>query len=76
MLSLESTDSRMTRLAKNELFLGRHMDLLELLDCFEQVSAGEVQQLAQLTLRDETLNLQLVGPSGLTAPPLVDLTVE
>lgn len=76
VLSLESTDSRMTRLAKNELFLGRHMDLVELLDCFEQVSAGDVQQLAQLTLRDETLNLQLVGPTGLAALPLVDLIVE
>lgn len=76
VLSLESTDSRMTRLAKNELFLGRHTDLVELLDSFEQVSACDVQQLARLTLRDASLNLQLVGPAGLSTLPLIDLTVE
>lgn len=75
-LSLESTDSRMTRLAKNELFLGRHLELAELLDCFEQVSAADVQDLALNTLKDDSLNLQLIGPSGLAALPLVDLTVE
>jgi len=76
VLSLESTDSRMTRLAKNELFLGRQLDMVELLDCFEQVSASDVLQLSQLTLRDNTLNLQLVGPPGMNALPLIDLTVE
>lgn len=75
-LSLESTDSRMTRLAKNELFLGRNLELAELLACFEQVSAADVQALALATLRDDSLNLQLIGPSGLTALPLVDLTIE
>lgn len=76
VLSLESTDARMTRLAKNELFLGRHSELLELLDCFEQVTPADVHRLAQATLRDDALNLQLIGPPGLTALPLVDLTVE
>jgi predicted Zn-dependent peptidase len=76
VLSLESTDSRMTRLAKNELYLGRHLDLPELLDCFEQVSASDILALAQATVKDEALHLQLIGPSGASVPPLVDLTVE
>lgn len=75
-LSLESTDSRMTRLAKNELYLGRNLELAEVLDCFEQVSAADVQNLALATLRDDALNLQVIGPSGFAALPLVDLTVE
>ncbi len=76
VLSLESTDSRMTRLAKNELYLGRNLEIGDLLDRFEAVTAEEILTLAKTTLQDDNLNLQLVGPEGMTPPPLVDLTVE
>ncbi|KOR89959.1 M16 family metallopeptidase [Paenibacillus solani] len=42
ILSLESTGSRMNRLGKNELMLGRHLSLDEIIQRVEQVSMKDV----------------------------------
>lgn len=47
MLSLESTNSRMSRIGKNELMLGRHLDLDEIVSLIEAVSLDSVQQVSE-----------------------------
>jgi predicted Zn-dependent peptidase len=46
MLSLESTGSRMSHLARQELYFGRQFGLDEVLEGIEQVEAAEVQRVA------------------------------
>ncbi|MFV9509805.1 M16 family metallopeptidase [Tepidibacillus sp. LV47] len=43
MLSLESTNSRMSRLGKNELLLGKHLSLDEMVQKIEQVNHDSIQ---------------------------------
>lgn len=75
MLSLESTENRMIRLAKNEIYLGRIQSPQEVVERVQQVTGEDLLQLTRHFLRDEYLNLQLVGPiSGEGFPP-VDLTL-
>ncbi|PLX84752.1 MAG: peptidase M16 [Desulfuromonas sp.] len=61
MLSMESTDSRMTRLAKNEIYLGKYLSLREVLRGFDRVTREDLRDLADYMLQDEYLNLQLLG---------------
>jgi len=46
MLSLESTSSRMSNLARQEMYFGRFVTMDELLQAVEQVSAEEIQEIA------------------------------
>lgn len=75
LLSLESTENRMTRLAKNEIYLGRQISLKEVLHGFDRVSAEDVRRLAEFLFRDEYLNLQLLGRVDATEFPEFDLTL-
>jgi predicted Zn-dependent peptidase len=61
LLSLENTDNRMTRLAKNEIFLGGQMQVEDTLAAFDAVTATDIQDLANLLFNDASLNLQLLG---------------
>lgn len=61
LLSMEATEHRMSRLAKNEIYLGRNLGIKEVLRGFDQVSAEDVQDLAGRLFRDEYLNLHLLG---------------
>jgi predicted Zn-dependent peptidase len=45
ILSLESTSSRMNRLGKNELMLGRHYTLDEMLERIEQVTMQDIREM-------------------------------
>ena len=62
MLSLESTHSRMHKLAKEELYHGRHSTLQELLADIDRVSAAQVARLAQDLLDPRSLSLTVLGP--------------
>jgi predicted Zn-dependent peptidase len=75
LLSMESTDNRMTRLAKNEIYLGRNPSVKEVLAEFDQVTAVAIQKLADNILRDDYLTLQLVGRVDEVDFPTVDLTL-
>ena len=46
MLSLESTSSRMSHLARQEIYFGRHFTLDEILASIDAVSADDVQRVA------------------------------
>lgn len=75
LLSLESTDNRMTRLSKNEIYLGRQPSLKQVLGEFEKVTAESIQRLAHFLFQDDYLNLQLLGQIEEKQFPLLDLTL-
>lgn len=47
ILSLESTSSRMNRLGKNELMLGKHNTMDEIIERIEKVQLADIQNLAR-----------------------------
>ena len=63
MLSLESTSSRMSHLARQELYFGRHFGLDEMLAGIERVTAGDVRRVAEALIRNDGLVATVVGPS-------------
>ncbi|WP_078413190.1 M16 family metallopeptidase [Priestia abyssalis] len=63
MLSLESTNSRMSRNGKNELLLSQHRSLDEIIDLVNNVTKESVDNLARDIFAD-TFALSLISPSG------------
>jgi len=61
VLSLENTTNRMTALAKNELYFGCHISLDEILAGIEQVSASQIQRLANQLFDNRYLGLIVLG---------------
>jgi predicted Zn-dependent peptidase len=62
MLSLESTSNRMSQLAREELYFGRHFSLDELLAGFDAVAADDVMQVASDLFREGVSVATIVGP--------------
>ena len=62
MLSLESTSSRMSNLARQELYFGRFYSLDEILAGIEAVTREEVQSIAQEFFRPEQIAVTVLGP--------------
>ena len=62
MLGLESTQSRMNKLAKDELHQGRHISLREMVDAIDQVSLDRVHRLAFTILDLDALSVTALGP--------------
>lgn len=60
-LSLESTSSRMSNLARQELFFGRFFDIDEMVQCVENVTAHDVQQVAGDLFHNRQVGLTLLG---------------
>jgi len=63
MLSLESTNSRMSRNGKNELLLRRHRTLDEVIECINNVTEDSVNRLAE-QLFCEDFAVALISPTG------------
>ena len=61
-LGLEGTSSRMTRLAKTEIYLERSYDLDEIIAGIEAVSVDQFQSVARRILRDEAFAITSIGP--------------
>ena len=61
-LGLEGTSSRMTRLAKTEIYLERNHDLDEIISEIEAVSIDQFQSLARRILREEAFAITSIGP--------------
>jgi len=66
MLSLENTSSRMSQLARQELFFGRQFTLDQLLASIEGVSAADVLRVAADLFRDGASVATVVGPAMAT----------
>ncbi|GAC1663682.1 MAG: pitrilysin family protein [Candidatus Acidiferrum sp.] len=62
MLSLESTSSRMSNLARQELYFARFYTLDEILASIEAVTREEIQSLANKYFRPELIAVTVLGP--------------
>jgi predicted Zn-dependent peptidase len=62
MLSLESTGSRMSILARSEIYYGRQITLDELIAKVDAVTADDVQQMAVELLEPHRLSMAAIGP--------------
>ncbi len=76
LLSLESTETHMTRLAKNEIYFGRLMQTQEVLNQIDQVTQENIQQLANSLFQNRYISLQMMGRVDEKDFPLVDLTLD
>ncbi|WP_210363869.1 pitrilysin family protein [Bacillus sp. REN3] len=63
MLSLESTNSRMSRNGKNELLLNRHRSLDEIVEQIDRVTKESVNNMANDIFTD-TFSVALISPDG------------
>jgi len=61
LMSLESSDSYMSRLARSYLYFGRYQPLDEIMAGFDAVSSVDLQQLAGRLFLDSSLNVQVMG---------------
>jgi predicted Zn-dependent peptidase len=70
MLSLESTSSRMTHLARQDIYFDRHDTLDETLARIEAVTVDDVQRVASRLFSNGSLGVTVLGPSteGLSLP--------
>ncbi len=64
LMSLESSDSLMTRLAKNEIYLRRNQPVDEILAGFDAVTVEDVLTLARELFDGACLNLEVMGRTG------------
>jgi predicted Zn-dependent peptidase len=60
-LSLESTSSRMSNLARQELFFGRFFGVDEMVEAIEQVTAAEVQDIARSFFSGQQVGATVLG---------------
>jgi predicted Zn-dependent peptidase len=75
LLSLESSDNRMTRLAKNEIFLGYQPPISDIIAEINKVTVDSLQRVAKQLLSDDSLNLHVVGPTNHHQLPLSLLSI-
>jgi predicted Zn-dependent peptidase len=70
MLNLESTSSRMSHLARQEIYFDRQFGLDETLEGVERVTQADVQRVARDLLKDGALAATVLGAvNGLKIPP-------
>jgi predicted Zn-dependent peptidase len=62
LLGMESTDNRMTGLAKNEIYFGRQMTPEEIIERIDAVGREEIRTLAGRMFRPEALTVAALGP--------------
>jgi predicted Zn-dependent peptidase len=62
MLSVESTQSRMSKLAKDELYHGRYVSLEEMTTEIDRISCEQVLHLAHVLFDSECLSVTALGP--------------
>jgi predicted Zn-dependent peptidase len=61
LLGMESTDSRMNRLARNEIYFGRDIPLEEIAREIENVDNEQVIELASSCFRHDRMGLVMLG---------------
>lgn len=61
LMSLESSDSLMTRLAKNEIYLQKQQSIEDITANYDAVTSSDLQRVAQELIRSEYLHLEVMG---------------
>lgn len=70
MLGLENTASRMSHVARQEIYFGRQVGLDETLQGIEQVTSADIQRVAADLFQSGTLSATVLGNvNGLRIPP-------
>ena len=69
MLSLENTASRMSHLARQEIYFDRHFSLDETLAGVQRVSTDDIQRVARDLLANGSLAVTVLGPKTPDLPP-------
>jgi predicted Zn-dependent peptidase len=62
LLGMESTDNRMTALAKNEIYFGKQMTPEEIIERIDAVGREEIRTLAGRMFRPDALTVAALGP--------------
>jgi predicted Zn-dependent peptidase len=62
ILAMESTDSRMNRLAKGEYYFGRYISLEEIIGAIEAVTPAELVSVAEEMINEDRFTIVAVGP--------------
>ena len=62
VLSLESSSSHMSRIARQEIYYGKYLSMDDIIKGVEKVTAEQVQRLAQQLFSRENLSLTILGP--------------
>ena len=62
MLGLEGTYGRMNKLAKDELYQGRHVTLREIVKAIDQISPDQIRQISQKLLDHREFVVTALGP--------------
>lgn len=73
LMSLESSDSLMTRLAKNEIYLQKQQSIEDVIANYDAVSSTDLQRVARVLFQSDFLHLEVMGQVselGLTAEML------
>ena len=73
VFGLESTASRMSQLARSELYFGRQIDLSEDLACLDSVNADDVQRVAADLFSKGDLAVTVLGPKCGPSPSIEQL---
>jgi len=63
VIGMESTAARMNRLARLELMLGRHISLEQTMREIDQVTVGQIQELARMAFDENQLTIAALGPT-------------
>ena len=61
LMSLESSDSLMTRLAKNEIYLQKQQSVEDVIANYDAVTNIDLQRVSQELIRSEFLHLEIMG---------------
>jgi predicted Zn-dependent peptidase len=62
VLSLESSTSHMSRLARQEIYFGKYLSVDDIIKEVEKVTAEQVQRLAGQLFTRENISLTILGP--------------
>ncbi len=69
VLSLESSNSHMSRIARQEIYFGKYLSMDDIIKGVEKVTAEQVQRLAQQLFAPENISLTILGPLSKTDVP-------
>lgn len=62
VLSLESSSSHMSRLARQEIYFGKYLSMDDIIKNVEKVTAEQVQRVARQLFARENISLTILGP--------------
>jgi predicted Zn-dependent peptidase len=62
VLSLETSNSHMGRIARQEIYFGKYLSVDDIIKSVDKIAAGQVQHLAQQLFRRDNLSLSILGP--------------